>query len=550
MLSYLINKYQFKRISKASFLLALLLILSQFLLDPSYAQELNPHQQAEEYGRLGKLDAMEQAYDLLLQKNPADLRARMGRANARSWAGKHDGAQADYRQILAIDSKHLGALTGLAYDYAWSQQFVDAEKTFNKAVEIAPENLSALKGLGFTYLWSGRKKKALNLFNRLAKTHPADTEIQAAINQARPEKVSQQPKKDAEDFGALVSLGYERAWAKQFKEAEEIFKRSIRMDPNNLSAQKGLGYVYLWSGHHEEALKHFDRLAKAYPEEPEIQVAIGQTSLGMGHPQKAEESFENALSIDPLRTDAVQGLRAAYSFPALIELHVWGGNTSDGGDSGLRLVELASWVTPKIRLWGRFDNSLSLDNPALARSGQNAKTYFAGVLNQFSSNWLGSAEFGYRDLPEGKHQEIYKLSGVYLRENHAVKLGAQVSPHSDGFTDELIFAGYDFPVGGGFRLEPTLFYANTGATNDDEWRGILFGHYKSPNGWSVSAGGGGGRIDSAIPTASGSVKVANALLTLPVYKYHSLNFSARYENNPNDEFTVVMVGITLRWPRD
>ena len=541
---------ELRRKFRANFIMALFLISSQFLCGLVHAQNLNTYQQAEEYGQLGKLEAMERAYDLLVEKNPTDIKAKLGRATARSWQGNHVEAQKDYLQILTIDPKHLGALTGLGYDFAWSKNFIEAEKLFKKSIHVAPDNLSAAKGLGFTYLWSGRREEALRLFNRLAETHPTDTEIQAAISQAHPKKILEKPGKDTEDLGALVSLGYKRAWAKRYQEAEEIFNRAVRVAPDNLGAQKGLGYVSLWNGRHAEALNHFNRLAETHPEDPEIRVAIGQANLKMGHPQRAEKSFENALLIDPLRADAVQGLQAAYSYPALTELHVWGGNTSGDGESGLRLVELATWVTPRLRLWGRYDDSLSLDNPALARSGLDAETYFAGVMHQFSDHWLGTAEFGYRDLPAGASQQIYKLEGVYLLDGHAIKLGGQISPHSDGFSDELIYAGYGLPIGERWKLEPSIFYSNTGGTNDNEWRGILFANYKWLNGWSLGAGGGGGYLNSKIPGSTGSIKTLNALLTAPVLKYHSLNFSVRYENNPIDDFTVLMMGITLRWPRE
>ena len=514
------------------------------------ATEADAYRQAEEYGKKGDLKAMEATYDALLQKNPSDLKARIGRATARSWSGNHEGAQSDYQTILKTDSNHLEARVGLAYDLAWDKKFSESEEHFNKALAQAPDNLSAQKGLGLVYLWSGRNDKALTYFKNLAKQHPKDSEIQAAIGQAKPTAPAKTPSTETANLGALVDEGYKHAWAKRFPQAETNFNKAIKIAPDNLSAQKGLGYVYFWSRRHGEALDHFTRLKKEHPEDSEIQVAIGQINLEMGHPQVAEQSFKEALKIDPLSTDAVQGLRAAYGYPALAELHVWGGNTSGGGDTGIRLVELASWITPKWRVWGRFDNSLSLDNPALARAGLDAETYFAGVMHQFTDHWLGSAEFGWRDLPFGADQQVYKLSGVYLYDNRAVKFGAQVSPHSDGFTDELIFGGYDFPIGNkGFRLEPSAFYSNTGATNDDEWRGVLFGHYKAPSGWSASAGLGGGYLDSAIPNASGSIKVANALVTLPVFGYHSINFSVRYENNPTDEFTVLMAGVSLRWPR-
>ncbi len=40
------------------------------------------------------------------------------------------------------------------------------------------------------------------------------------------------------------------------------------------------------------------------------------------------------------------------------------------------MAELASWLRPDTRLAIRYDNSLSLDNPALARAGVEAETWF------------------------------------------------------------------------------------------------------------------------------------------------------------------------------
>lgn len=427
-----------------------------FLNNEASALRKDLYQQAEEFAQKGDLDAMEQAYHQLLQNNPEDIRAKLGRATARSWKGKFNEAQEDFLRILAIDPNHLGALIGLGYNHAWQDRFQEAEQIFKKAVGIAPDNPGGAKGLGYTYLWSGR---------------------------------------------------------------------------------------------HSDAVKAFSRFAKEKPNDPEPLVALGQATLSMGHTQEAAKYFNKALTIDPARTDALQGLRSVYNFPALLELQIWGGNTSGGGDAGLRQVELASWPTPRLRLWTRFDDSLSLDNPALARSGQSAKTYYFGAFHQFSENWMGTAEFGFRDLPLGADQQIYRLEGVYLWDGKSIKLSGQLSPHSDDFTDELIYAAYGFSVGDLLRIEPTIYYSTSGGTNDEEIRGVLFANYLLPNGWSLSAGAGGGHIDSAIPGASGSVKIVNGQLTVPVAGFQSLHFSVRYENTPTNEFTVAMIGISLRFPR-
>lgn len=60
--------------------------------------------------------------------------------------------------------------------------------------------------------------------------------------------------------------------------------------------------------------------------------------------------------------------------PPKAELHVWAGNeVADSSSVGLRSVEVGVWATKKDRIGVRYDNSLSLDNPTLARQGIDAE---------------------------------------------------------------------------------------------------------------------------------------------------------------------------------
>ncbi len=244
---------------------------------------------------------------------------------------------------------------------------------------------------------------------------------------------------------------------------------------------------------------------------------------------------------------------AHASGPPKAELHVWGGNeVGDSSAIGLRSVEVGVWATKQDRIGLRYDNSLSLDNPALARQGIDAEGYFASYLHDFNGKFLLSGEVGKRDLPDGAEQKIYKGEAVIFRQGAAIKLGAQASPtdtKTSDFTDTVAWGQYNFPVAQHWRLEPGLYVAQTGATEDREWRAAAYAEYTPSDKWQLGVGAGYGEVDSDIPGASGSVVNAHARVTLNVLKHQSLHFQVRYEDSPQQSYTIGLVGVTFRLPR-
>ena len=89
-------------------------------------------------------------------------------------------------------------------------------------------------------------------------------------------------------------------------------------------------------------------------------------------------AFDQALQIDPDSPAAAAGRVAALNAAPKLEAAAWYGSTSNA-DSGLRLVEVGWWAGRDTRLSARYDDSLSLDNPAIVRRGESARTYLAGV---------------------------------------------------------------------------------------------------------------------------------------------------------------------------
>ena len=245
---------------------------------------------------------------------------------------------------------------------------------------------------------------------------------------------------------------------------------------------------------------------------------------------------------------------ASADGPPAAELHVWAGNEADdSGAFGLRSVEAAWWATERDRLGVRYDNSLSLDNPTLARAGVDAEGYFLSYMHDFDGRFLLTGEVGQRDLPGDAEQDIYKGEAVIFREDAAIKLGAQVSPTEDpidDYMDTVVWCAYNFAAGENWRVEPALYVSESGAAEDSEWRAAIYAEYHPPSeAWQVGIGAGYGDIDSDLPGASGSVTNAHARLSFNVLEHHSVHFQVRYEDAPLNEYTTALVGVSLRLPR-
>lgn len=238
----------------------------------------------------------------------------------------------------------------------------------------------------------------------------------------------------------------------------------------------------------------------------------------------------------------------------MAEAHVWAGNeVGDSSSVGLRSAEFALWPTTRDRVGVRYDNSLSLDNPALARLGVDAEAYFLSYLHDFDGKFLLQGEIGQREIPGGIDQRIYKAEGVFFSNGRSIKLGVQISPTDTPLgdhTDTVAYGQYNFAVSENWRLEPALYLSETGAAGDREWRAAAYAEYNAPSGgWQLGLGAGYGQVDSDAPGAEGGVINAHARVTVNVVETTSLHFQVRYEDAPLQESTIGLIGVSFRLPR-
>lgn len=499
--------------TRAALFLSATLFFSLFSpIQPAIAAEVTLNEAAR-LAVAGEHAAAEALYDRLLETDPDHLEARLGRAHVRAWQGKHAPAEKDFFAVLEKDPRNVDALTGLGFSLAWDGRPQEGEERFRQALQIEPDRLDALKGFAFTALWQENAQEAVRRFEHVLQKFPDDAEAWVGVGQAQ----------------LAAGVG---------GEARKAFERALQLEPGRRDALNGIEAAHQTGGKDSQGA--------------DDAVRLGWDRLASGHHRGARRAFRQALEIEPGRIDALAGIDAVRSTPTPLELSLWGGHTFNGGDTGLRSLEVAGWPTPDLRFWTRYDNALSLDNPALVRQGIKIPSLFAGGLVNWGGRYTAKLEAGRRELPGRIDQLLYLAEQVvYLPEARSVKVGGFLGLRDDDQADWNLYLGYGFPATPRLRLEPTLFYTKIDRFGENETRLLLAGEYRFEQGRRLSAGLALGRFESEIPGVSGGLWAAHLIGSLPLGDAHRASLLIRHETPPNGEaFTTIALGLTFRLERE
>jgi tetratricopeptide (TPR) repeat protein len=371
-------------------------------------------------------------------------------------------------------------------------QLTAAEAAYDRLLEADPRRLDARLGRGYARAFQRDFDKARADFR----------DVLAA---------------DSGNIGALSGLGYVLAWSGAYPEAEQQFRRALELAPGQIDALKGLAYVALWRGDAPEAARRFEAIGRQAPS-AEAQVGLGQSLLAAGRRHEAREAFARALALEPGRPDAQLGLDSAREGGPRFDAIAFGGLTDAQGSSkaGLRFAEVGVSPIENVRLFFQFDDSLSLDNVGLARSGLHVPTYYAGgqlTWGRYSTRLEG----GWRTLDGGVAQRLVRVEqAAAFSETVGLKLGGWVGPREDGRFEASGHAGVAVLVSNQLQLEPTVFYGRSGAPGEHELRGLLAATFRFANGFELGAGVAAGKAFSPTPAFEGALGNVYASASAPV----------------------------------
>ncbi len=148
----------------------------------------------------------------------------------------------------------------IGWSYLKNKYYSYAENTFNYGIMKTPDDISLYVGLAFSYFRQGKYDKALDTIKYCISVKP---------NYPVSEERFYSPQTGVEytiknDLHSLLAWTY--YYLKDYKNAEKMFKKSIKMHPDWASLYSGLGWVYYNKGEYKKAEKNFKKALELSPQ--------------------------------------------------------------------------------------------------------------------------------------------------------------------------------------------------------------------------------------------------------------------------------------------
>jgi protein O-GlcNAc transferase len=121
---------------------------------------------------------------------------------------------------------------------------------------------------------------------------------------------------------SLLEQGFQHHQAGRMKEAEDFYRRAIKVAPNHPDGLHLLGIVVNADGRTDEAMAFLERAVKANPKNAEFSNNLGQIYKSVGRIEDAINAYQGALKADPNFSDAHSNLGNALAASGEAEMAI------------------------------------------------------------------------------------------------------------------------------------------------------------------------------------------------------------------------------------
>lgn len=283
----------------------------------------------------GHLEGAIAALDRVLLLTPADLAARIRRADALLDLNRIDEAEAEYTRILDLDSSHSAAHFGLGRVAFERDDLAGAIERFRTALGGQPAGSVVHHHIGLALRRLGRREEAMDQLSRnehvrVAFPDPLFTSLQR-LNVSREAYFKQGTQAmqrgdlqealvafqgaDAalpNDSITLFNLGMVLIELGDKARAEAHMRRAVEFDQDYREPHFNLALILAERSDLKGAEHHFRRAAEIDPDDLEARVRLAEVLSRLDRPNEAIELLEEVLAIDPALAMAQLALGAAH----------------------------------------------------------------------------------------------------------------------------------------------------------------------------------------------------------------------------------------------
>lgn len=164
------------------------------------------------------------------------------------------------------------------------------------------------------YLRSGRPRAAVDAFSEVLAADPDDADAHAwlalALLQTRRLHAARIEAELAVGIRAdgpvpLYVLGHVRLAERNWKDAEQVFRRLLEVEPDDAENHRGLAQVFLAQGRKDAALEALERARALAPDSPHVLADIAELHFAAGRIDEAETAATEALGLHAEHADAL-----------------------------------------------------------------------------------------------------------------------------------------------------------------------------------------------------------------------------------------------------
>lgn len=233
-----------------------------------------------------------------------------------------EAAEELYKKILQKDSNYISAHNNLGLIFKNSGKIEKAKTCFEKVIEINSEIAEPHNNLGLIFQMLGQNKKAINCYEKSIKVDPNYS--QAYYNRASVSHNMGDTKIAKSYYEKAIELkpNYVEAYnnlgilCNQINENEKsilYFRKAININSLYYDAYFNLALVFDKIGQNEKAINSYEEAIKVNPNFSNAYNNLGILYKNEGKYQKAQECYEMAIKISPEFSDAYNNLGVILS---------------------------------------------------------------------------------------------------------------------------------------------------------------------------------------------------------------------------------------------
>ena len=169
-------------------------------------------------------------YSRILGKDPEDVEALLGLGETLLAIDQPERAEEHFARVLALQPKNIDAREGRAIAWLMQGNYADSRKSFNNLIEDGVDRWRVRNCLGIIADLFGDYQVAVTNYRRA---------IQLAPNRVMLQN----------------NLGYSLIMNRSFSEAESVLDKALKSSPANKRMLNNLAMAIAWQGRYEEAIK-------------------------------------------------------------------------------------------------------------------------------------------------------------------------------------------------------------------------------------------------------------------------------------------------------